>query len=118
MDQTQESSSGSTDDRVFEAETEANITSMDILKCLCTIFLRLSTSKGKTLDSESFSPLIAGDLCENNVDPDFRDPYLISKGSISMKRDFGPYRMFPMVEASCINFNRKANALFLIRRLK
>ena len=116
VDQAQESSSGSSDDRVFEAETEANRTSQDILKCLCNIFLRLSTSKGKTLDSESFSSVIAGDLSEHNVDTDFRDPYLISTGS--GKRDFGPYKMFPAIEASSVDFNRKANALFLIRRLR
>ncbi|XP_071913653.1 uncharacterized protein [Coffea arabica] len=116
VDQAQESSSGSSDDRVFEAETEANRTSQDILKCLCNIFLRLSTSKGKTLDSESFSSVIAGDLSEHNVDTDFRDPYLISTGS--GKRDFGPYKMFPPIEASSVDFNRKANALFLIRRLR
>ncbi|KAL3526761.1 hypothetical protein ACH5RR_011417 [Cinchona calisaya] len=115
VDQAQESSSGSSDDRVLEAETEANRTSQDILKCLCTIFLRLTTSKGKTLDAESFSNLVAGDLRENNVDRDFRDPYMISPES---RRDIGPYRMFPTVEASTIDLKRKANALFLIRRLK
>ncbi|KAL3525712.1 hypothetical protein ACH5RR_014084 [Cinchona calisaya] len=116
VDQAQESSSGSSDDRLFEAETKANRTSQDTLKCLCTIFLRLSTSKGKTLDGESYYSLIPGEVSKNNMDTDFQDPYLISTGS--RKRDLGPYRMFPVIEASSIDLNRKANALFLTRRLK
>ncbi|CAI9110144.1 OLC1v1010120C1 [Oldenlandia corymbosa var. corymbosa] len=116
QEQAQESSSGSSDDRMLEAESEANRTSQDILKCLCTIFLRLSTSKGKTMDAESFTCLTAANFRENAEGIDFRDPYLTnSHGKI---RDIGPYKKFHVVEGSFIDLSRRANALFLIRRLK
>lgn len=116
IDQAQESSSGSSDDRVMEADNVANKISEDILKCLCTIFMRLSTFKGKTADAESCPSNTAKEFGENNVERDFRDPYFISPES--RMGDVGPYRRFHSVESCSIDLNRKANALFLIRRLK
>lgn len=112
-DQMQESSS---DNRVLEASSEANKISEDVLKCLCNIFMRLSTLKGKTLDAESFSFLIEKDFGENNLERDYRDPYCVYPAT--RMRDIGPYGRFHSIEAFSIDMKRKTNALFLIRRLK
>lgn len=112
-DQMQESCS---DNRVLEAGSEANKISEDVLKCLCSIFMRLSTSKGKTLDAESFSFLTEKNFGENNLETDFQDPYCVYPAT--GMRDVGPYKRFHSIEASSIDMKRKTNALFLIRRLK
>ncbi|KAL0350637.1 UNVERIFIED_CONTAM: hypothetical protein Sradi_4212900 [Sesamum radiatum] len=116
VEQAQESSSGSSDDRVADVESEANRMSEDILKCLINIFVRLSSSKGKTMDFESFSPLSAKALSENNVESNFRDPYC--NFSELKKRDVGTYKHLYAIEARSVDLNRKTNASFLIRRLK
>ncbi|KAL0288141.1 UNVERIFIED_CONTAM: hypothetical protein Scaly_2740500 [Sesamum calycinum] len=116
VEQAQESSSGSSDDRVADVESEANRMSEDILKCLINIFVRLSSSKGKTMDFESFSPLSAKALSENNVESNFRDPYC--NFSELKKRDVGSYKHLYAIEARSVDLNRKTNASFLIRRLK
>ncbi|KAL0450317.1 UNVERIFIED_CONTAM: hypothetical protein Slati_1588100 [Sesamum latifolium] len=116
VEQAQESSSGSSDDRVADIESEANRMSEDILKCLINIFVRLSSSKGKTMDFESFSSLSAKALSENNVESNFRDPYC--NFSQLKKRDVGTYKHLYAIEARSVDLNRKTNASFLIRRLK
>ncbi|KAL0377735.1 UNVERIFIED_CONTAM: hypothetical protein Sradi_3079000 [Sesamum radiatum] len=116
VEQAQESSSGSSDDRVADVESEANRMSEDILKCLINIFVRLSSSKGKTMDFESFSSLSAKALSENNVESNFRDPYC--NFSELKKRDVGTYKHLYAIEARSVDLNRKTNASFLIRRLK
>lgn len=116
VEQAQESSSGSSDDRALDVESEANKMSEEILNCLISIFVRLSTSKGKTMDLESFSSLAAKAISENNVESNFRDPYCIS--SELKKRDIGTYKYLYVIEASSVDLNRKTNALFLIRRLR
>ncbi|KAL2240327.1 UNVERIFIED_CONTAM: hypothetical protein Sindi_0673900 [Sesamum indicum] len=116
VEQAQESSSGSSDDRVADVGSEANRMSEDILKCLINIFVRLSSSKGKTTDFESFSSLSAKALSENNVESNFRGPYC--NFSELKKRDVGTYKHLYAIEARSIDLNRKTNASFLIRRLK
>ncbi|CAA2989740.1 Hypothetical predicted protein [Olea europaea subsp. europaea] len=116
VEQAQESSSSSSDDRVTETESPANKISEDILKCLSSIFLRLNKLKGKTLNSESLSSLVLKAFKENNVESDFRDPYCAS--SEFKKRDIGPYKHLCMIEAGSVDLNRKTNASFLIHRLK
>ncbi|KAK4416217.1 hypothetical protein Salat_2447200 [Sesamum alatum] len=116
VEQAQESSSGSSDDRVVDVESEANRMSEDILKCLINIFVRLSSSKGKTMDFESFSSLSAKALIENNVESNFRDPYC--NFSELKKRDIGTYKHLYVIESRSVDLNRKTSASFLIRRLK
>ncbi|KAL2552061.1 hypothetical protein Fot_05680 [Forsythia ovata] len=111
VEQAQESSSS--EDKLFNAESEANKISEDILKCLISIFVRLSTTKGKTMDSELFSHVAFN---ENNAESDFQDPYCLYPQT--KKMDIGPYKHLYTIEAGSINLNRKANASFLIRRLK
>lgn len=97
-------------------DSEANKISEDILKCLISIFTRLGSSKGKTMDLESFSSFASKALSENSMEPDFRDPYCIF--SEFKKRDTGNYENIYAIEAHSLDFNRKKNASFLIRRLK
>lgn len=113
VEQAQESSSGSSDDRGVDIESEANKMSQDILNCLISIFVRMSSSRGKTMD---FSSLGAKAFCENNVESSFRDPYFNS--SELKKRDIGTYKHLYVIEAHSVDLNRKASASFLIRRLR
>ncbi|KAI3462765.1 hypothetical protein Pfo_019428 [Paulownia fortunei] len=116
MEQAQESSSSSSDDRVRDVESEANKISEDILKFLIRIFLRLSTPKGNTMDIESFSSLATRAFSENNVESGFQDPYF--NVSEFKNRDIGAYKHLYAIDASSFDLNRKTNASFLIRRLK
>lgn len=113
VEQAQESSSGSSDDRGVDIESEANKMSQDILNCLISIFVRMSSSRGKTMD---FSSLGAKAFCDNNVESSFRDPYFNS--SELKKRDIGTYKHLYVIEAHSVDLNRKASASFLIRRLR
>lgn len=112
----QESCSSSSDDRMVEVESKANKVSEDVLKCLIEIFLRLSKSKAKTMDSMAFSSLVALAFNGSNHETEFWDPYGICLGS--KKRDIGPYKNLCAIEASSIDLKRKMNASFLINRLK
>uniref|UniRef100_A0A5B7C1P4 DUF547 domain-containing protein n=1 Tax=Davidia involucrata TaxID=16924 RepID=A0A5B7C1P4_DAVIN len=112
----QESCSGSSDYSVLEAESTPNKISEDVLKCLSSIFLRLSTSKDKTVQSEISPYLVAlasNDKCRHT---EFHDPYGIC--SEFRKRDIGPYKNLFAIEAGSIDLNRKTKASFLIQRLK
>ncbi|KAL8477141.1 hypothetical protein ACS0TY_029442 [Phlomoides rotata] len=113
VEQAQESSSGSSDDRVLDVDSEANKMSEDILNCLIRIFVRLSTSKRKTMDLECFSSSGAKAV---NVESNLRDPYCNSPEV--KKRDIGNYNHFYAIEAHSLDLNRKTNASFLIRRLR
>ncbi|KAL3646258.1 hypothetical protein CASFOL_011438 [Castilleja foliolosa] len=120
VEQAQESSSGSTDDRVLDANNEANKLSEDILKCLINVFVRLSSSKGKTMDSEHFSSFSEKEFnnnnINNNVELDSRDPYC--NFTEFKKRDVGKYKYLYVLEARSVDLKRKTNASFLIQRLK
>ncbi|KDP31903.1 hypothetical protein JCGZ_12364 [Jatropha curcas] len=114
----QESSSGYSDDRV----TENNITvtpnkvSEDILKCLSSILLRLSTSKEKTGELRTLGSRSVLVSPKSNEEREVWHPYDISGESSS--RDIGPYKHLCAIESSSIDLNRTTNALFLIHRLK
>lgn len=108
----QESSSGSSERNLETESSTANKISEDVVKCLSSIFLRLSKSKGKTMESELLSSVI--DLAFEG-DNKFRDPYGIFSDS---RRDIGPYKDVSVIEACSIDLKRKTNAAFLINRLK
>ncbi|CAA0840937.1 Protein of unknown function- DUF547 [Striga hermonthica] len=117
VEQAQETSSGSSDGRVVDADSEANTLSEDILNCLINIFVRLSSSKGKKMDSEYFSSLAArASFDENNKESNFRDPNCDL--SESKKIDIGTEKYLYVIEARSIDLKRKTNAYFLIQRLK
>ncbi|KZV23091.1 hypothetical protein F511_06615 [Dorcoceras hygrometricum] len=112
VEQAQESSRSSSDDHM---ESEENKTSEEILKCLINTFVRLSSSKGKTMDLESFSSLETRELRETKLESDFRDPYFNS--SEFKKRDIGAYKLLYAVEAGSFDPNRKTNTS-MYHRLK
>ncbi|PHT56922.1 hypothetical protein CQW23_05408 [Capsicum baccatum] len=116
VEQAQESYLASSDDGALEAESAANKISEDILKCLCSILLRLSTSKGKIANPESFRSLGAKVFNESNGERELQDPYCIC--SELRKQDIGEYKYMLNIDANSVNLNRKMNASFLIHRLK
>lgn len=112
----QESYLASLDERELEAESTENKISEDILRCLSSILLRLSTSKGKVANPESFRSLGAKVFNESNGKRELQDPYCIC--SELRKQDIGEYRYILNIDANSVNLNRKMNASFLIHRLK
>ncbi|THG20721.1 hypothetical protein TEA_005828 [Camellia sinensis var. sinensis] len=115
-EQAQESSSGSSDGGVLEADSNPpNKISEDVLKCLSSIFLRLSTLKHKAVESKSIpSSVVLSN--ENNQETKIWDPYGICLEF--RNREIGPYKHLCSIEAGLIDLNRKTNASFLIHRLK
>ncbi|KAK3000087.1 hypothetical protein RJ639_023688 [Escallonia herrerae] len=116
QERAEEISAGSSEDKLLEAESMANRISEDVLKCLSSIFVRLSMSRGKTLELETFSSLMGLAFGENNLETELRDPYSIC--SKIKTRDVVLYKHLHAIEAASVDLNRKKNASFLIRRLK
>lgn len=96
------------DDRVMEVESSPNKVAEDTLRCLCSIFIRMSTLKDKAVDL--FSPRLG------DVESEFRDPYGVC--AEMQPRDIGSYKQLYAIEGSTVDLNRTTNALFLIHRLK
>ncbi|KAK6938718.1 Ternary complex factor MIP1, leucine-zipper [Dillenia turbinata] len=95
-------------------DDNANTISENILKCLLSIFSRMSRLKNRaTVDSLPCLSALASN--ENREETEFRDPFGIC--GVFGKRDIGPYKNLFVVEANSINPNR-TSSLFLIRRLK
>ncbi|KAL0872397.1 hypothetical protein Bca101_022102 [Brassica carinata] len=92
QDKAQESVSGSSSEDK-SLQNAANRVSEDLLKCLVSIILRISSSKDLVLD-----------------------PY--SNCSEWRARELGAYKNLCSVDASSIDLGRKTNASFLINRLK
>jgi hypothetical protein len=113
QEKAQESSSGSSDDSVLGADSSPNKVSEDIVKCLSSIFLRISTVKDKVGELGASQSV---DSHASNRETEFRDPYDIC--SEFKNRDIGPYKHLYEIEASSIDLNRTTSALFLIHRLK
>ncbi|KAJ6872260.1 hypothetical protein NC651_031383 [Populus alba x Populus x berolinensis] len=92
-----------------------NKLSEDILKCLSSIFLRMSSMKNRrTADNLSFLSTLVSQ--ENEEEAECQDPYGIC--SEFGKRDIGPYKRFFSIESGTINPNRTSNSLFLLHRLE
>lgn len=116
QERAQESPSGSSEDKVSEADNTPNQISEDIVRCLFSIFTRLSTSKGKAVESGTLPSRPFVNSHERNRESECQDPYEICSDLKS--RDIGPYKHLCAIEADTIDLNRKANVLFLIHRLK
>ncbi|KAG9450980.1 hypothetical protein H6P81_010945 [Aristolochia fimbriata] len=101
---------------VSDAESP-NKVSEDILKCLLSIFMRMSTPKATAMESEML-PSISGSSSsgEGSEDIEFQDPYRICFEF--GKKDIGPYKNLRAVEPSSIISNRITSSAFLIQRLK
>lgn len=106
QDRAQESS-GSPD----ETDSSPNKVSQDIVKCLSSIFLRMSAFKeAGTFQSALPSP--AG-----NSETECTNPYNICL-EVGEKNDIGAYGNLCSIDASSIDYNRTTSTLFLINRLK
>ncbi|KAF7829736.1 Ternary complex factor MIP1 [Senna tora] len=92
-----------------------NIISENIVKCLTSILLRMSSVKnvGAADDSPSLRALKTRNYVEET---EFWDPYGIC--SEFGKRDIGPYKQLCAIEAKSFNPKRTAKSLFLLCRLK
>ncbi|XWS21144.1 hypothetical protein CRYUN_Cryun30bG0030200 [Craigia yunnanensis] len=92
-----------------------NKVSEELVKCLSSIFLRMSSTKRKST-AESFPSLSMLGSQESSEDTEFRDPYGIC--SNYGRRDVGQYKHLFPIDACSINPNRTSNSLFLLHRLK
>lgn len=104
-----QSSSSSSDDKGSEVDSTPNRVSEDIIKCLCSIFVRIGTFKDNLGEATSLSP------CSKENDQ-LRDPYGIC--SVTKTRDIGAYNSLCVIKASTVDLNRMKNAVSLIHRLK
>ncbi|OMO79013.1 hypothetical protein CCACVL1_13956 [Corchorus capsularis] len=104
-----------TPDEKMVGEDGPNKISEELVKCLSTVFLRMSSTKRKSA-AECFPSLSMLDSQESNYETDFRDPYGIC--SSVGRRDIGPYKNLFSVDVTSINPNRTSNSLFLLHRLK
>ncbi|KAK9270284.1 hypothetical protein L1049_025861 [Liquidambar formosana] len=102
-------------DERASGDDSPNKISENILKCLSSIFVRMSTSKsrGSTEVLPSLALLASCESCEGT---ELGDPYAIC--SEFGKRDIGPYKHLFAIDASSINPNRTAYSVFLVRRLE
>ncbi|KAH1065645.1 hypothetical protein J1N35_030632 [Gossypium stocksii] len=92
-----------------------NKVSEELVKCLSTIFLRMS-SKKRNSAADSFPSVSMLGSQESSDVTKFQDPYGIC--SNFGRRDIGPYKHLFPIDAGSINLNRTSNSLFLLRRLK
>ncbi|XP_027331062.1 uncharacterized protein LOC113846705 [Abrus precatorius] len=92
-----------------------NVISENILKCLSSILLRMSSVKnpGSAVDIPSLWGLKPQSCVEGT---EYWDPYGIC--SEFEKRDIGPYKQLCAIDAKSFNPKRTANTLFLLNRLK
>ncbi|KAH9758383.1 hypothetical protein KPL71_016679 [Citrus sinensis] len=92
-----------------------NRISEDIVRCLSTILLRMSSGKRKgTSENLHFLSTLASE--ESNEETESQDPYGICLQF--GKRDIGPYKHLLAIEADSIDTNRTSSSMFLVRRLK
>lgn len=92
-----------------------NRISENILKCLCSIFLRIGSVKNR-ISAESIPSISTLGTQESIHKTEFCDPYGIC--SEFGKRDIGPYKQLYSIEIDSNKPHRTANSLFLLRRLK
>ncbi|KAE9597609.1 hypothetical protein Lal_00013755 [Lupinus albus] len=111
-----QSSTSSLDNRVLEIDSTPNRVSEDMVNCLCSIFVRIGTSKDKFGESITPSRVTSGfNKCSKEKNQ-LCDPYGIC--SESKTRDVGQYKDLTEVNAFTVDLNRTTNAVFLIHRLK
>ncbi|GAB2282583.1 hypothetical protein Dimus_017122 [Dionaea muscipula] len=93
-------------------DSEPNKISEDVLKCLCSIFTRLSTGDDEPPQPLSFSP----QKCESESEF-LQDPYGCCN-VVFKDRDIGSYKHLYTIDACSIDLKRKRNVMFLLHKLK
>lgn len=102
-----------------QMSTEAdcpNVISENILKCLSSILLRMSSVKYPGSAGDISSPLWALKPQNRVEGTEFWDPYGICLEF--GRRDIGPYKHLCAIDAKSFNAKRTGNTLFLLHRLK
>ncbi|XP_057530405.1 uncharacterized protein LOC130808882 isoform X2 [Amaranthus tricolor] len=96
-------------------DSEPNKISEDIMKCLCSIFVRMGATndKGTSLDTSYSLSFVSS---RQKKDVEIHDPYGTSVEL--MDRDIGAYKEFCTVDVISFDLKRKRNALFLLHKLK
>lgn len=102
-------------DEKSSVDENPNKISESVLKCLLSIFLRMSSKRTRSMADPFPSPSTLTSS-GNFDDPEFKDPYGVN--AEFGNRDIGPYKHLFVVEASSINPNRTTISVFLVRRLK
>ena len=104
------------ENKALGGDSEPNKISEDLLKCLCSIFMRISTKNDKRnqLDTVPYSLSIVSRQTEKATE--FLDPY--GTDTELMDRDIGVYKGLCPVDALSIDLKRKRNALFLFHKVK
>ncbi|KAI3684763.1 hypothetical protein L6452_33989 [Arctium lappa] len=97
---------------LLSGDDDPNKISESILKCLMNIFVRMSSTRSRSM-TEMLPSLTS---IETLKETEFKDPYDIS--CKFEKRDIGQYKHLYAIEATSINKNRTTNSVFLIQRLK
>lgn len=115
MDHDNKGRTPATGDEKSSGDENPNKISESVLKCLLSIFLRMSSKRTRSM-ADPFPSLSTLTSSESFDDPEFKDPYDIH--AEFGKRDIGPYKHLFVVEASSINPNRTTISVFLVRRLK
>nr|XP_023917803.1 uncharacterized protein LOC112029346 [Quercus suber]XP_023917805.1 uncharacterized protein LOC112029346 [Quercus suber]POF03657.1 hypothetical protein CFP56_34416 [Quercus suber] len=104
------------DERLRLSDNDSpNRISENIVKCLSSILLRLSSTKNRS-SAENLPSLSTLAARESSEETKYWDPYGIF--SEFGNRDIGPYKKLCQIEAGSINLNRTANSMFLLSRLK
>ena len=115
QERAQESNSACINDRTSENNIAPNKLTEDIVKCLSSIFLRMSTLKDKVVELGTFSSRGSLSSPEGGGN-EMWDPYGMS--TEFKIREIGSYKHLYAIEASSIDLNRTTSALFLLQRLK
>lgn len=103
--------------RVLDAESsDPNKISEDVLKCLSSIFLRMSALKVTGTELDTLPSISGSSSCEFPEEMEFQDPYSIC--SEFGRRDIGQYKHLHTIDGSLIDPNRVTSSSFLMRRLK
>ncbi|KAM1529457.1 hypothetical protein ACFX1Z_018664 [Malus domestica] len=109
-----ESSSSSSDDRVPDADITPNKVSEDIVECLSSIFVRMSSLKDKGEEVQSSRSTLSAHAA--NGEMGFQDPYGICLEFRNI--DVGPYKHLHSIDIGSVDISRTTSALILMHRLK
>ncbi|GAB2231688.1 hypothetical protein Droror1_Dr00010700 [Drosera rotundifolia] len=110
----QESSSCTLENKVIGVDSKPNKISEDLLKCLCSILVRLNTENDQPPQPLIFSASLVPQKCDSGLE--FQDPY---GSDVAFKdRDVGPYKHIYTIDAGSIDVKRKRNVMLLLHKLK
>lgn len=107
---------GGLNDKECKEASRANKLSEEILRCLLSIFTRISLPKSKIAVESEIRPSVSSSCDTSYQDVTIRDPYNICK--LFGERDIGPYKLLLEVDSSSSDVNLISKLSFLTHRLK